>query len=109
MNPGRPKAMLFFRLVVAALPQLLVLLLLGGWLDLLGGINHTDAGLNILMFLFLVNPILALLLAFIEFAKRRTAIRRDPEARPSVWVNISLALLAETLITNLFIISQIKM
>ena len=46
---------------------------------------------------------------FIEVVRQTLTIRRDPEARPSVWVNISLALLAETLITNLFIISQIKM
>lgn len=101
--------MRFFRIVVATLPQLLVLLLLAGWLDLLGGLNNTDAGFSILIFLFLVNPVLALVLVFVEVVKRRRSLGHNQRGSSSVWVTLSLTLFIEALITNLFIISQIKM
>ena len=101
--------MLFLRIVVATLPQLMVLLLLGGWLDLLGGLNNTDAGLSILMFLFLANPVLALMLLFVEVTKHRKLLRLNREIKSSGWVNLSIALFIETLMTNLLVISQIKM
>jgi hypothetical protein len=60
-----------FRIVVTALPQLLLLLLLGGRLDLLGGFNRTDAGFGIVVALFFLAPLAAAALLVVEVMRRR--------------------------------------
>jgi len=66
--------MRLLRIIAIAMPQLLVLLMAGGYLDLLGGWNHTDAAGITLLFLALAAPVVALLWLVAE------AIRRSSEA-----------------------------
>ena len=101
--------MKFFRFLVAALPQILVLLLLGSTLDLLGGFNHTNAGFSVLILLFLVNPIICLVLLVIESIKYRRLIKHSKGSGSLLWRNISIFLFVEALATNILILSQVRM
>jgi hypothetical protein len=104
-----PGIMTKFRIAVTTLPQILILLLLGGWLDLLWGFNHTEAGLNVLVFLFLLNPVVTLILLIVETIKYRILVRKNKGTGSLRWRRISIALFAEALVTNLFILSQLRM
>ena len=101
--------MRFFRFTVIALPQVLILLLVGGRYDLLGGWNHTDAALFTLMSLFLLNPLLTLSLLVVEtrqyFKARKTAPGRTLLRKPV----LAIVLFIEALATDLFILTQLKM
>ncbi len=101
--------MTVFRIIVAALPQILVLLLLGGLLDLLGGFNHTDAGFSVLILLFLINPAATLILLIIETIKYRRFVKNNKGTGSLTWRNTSILLFVEALATNLFILSQLRM
>jgi hypothetical protein len=101
--------MTMFRIIVTTLPQILVLLLLGGWLDLLWGFNHTDAGFSVLVFLFLLNPIATLILLIVETTKYRILAKKNQGTGSLRWRRMSVALFAEALVTNLFILSQLRM
>ena len=101
--------MKIFRYVVAVLPQILVLLLLGGALDLLGGFNHTDAGFSVLILLFLINPLACLVLLIIELINYRRFKILNKGTGSLLWRNIAIILFSESFATNLFILSQLKM
>ena len=101
--------MTMFRIIVTTLPQILVLLLLGGWLDLLWGFNHTEAGLNVLVFLFLLNPFVTLILLIVETIKYRILVKKNTGTGSLIWRRMSVALFSESLVTNLFILSQLRM
>jgi len=60
------------RFVIALLPQLLTLMLVGARFDLLGGLNRTDTGTNILMLLFLLTPVATATLLVVEVWRRRS-------------------------------------
>ena len=60
------------RLVIALLPQLLTLMLVGARFDLLGGLNRTDTGTNTLMLLFLLTPVATATLLVVEVWRRRS-------------------------------------
>jgi hypothetical protein len=98
-----------FRIVVTTLPQILVLLLLGGWLDLLWGFNHTEAGLTVLVFLFLLNPVVTLILLIVETIKYRILVKKNKGTGSLRWRRMSIVLFTEALVTNLFILSQLRM
>ncbi len=98
-----------FRLVVAALPQLLLLLLAGARLDLLGGFNRTDAGFGVVVALFFVTPVAATALLVVEFVRRRRQLRHDPRTPASRMVAFAVFLLLEALAVNLFILTQVRM
>ena len=104
-----PRIMTKFRIAVTTLPQILVLLLLGGWLDLLWGFNHTDAGFSVLVFLFLLNPVVTLILLIVETIKYRILVKKNKGTGSLRWRRISIALFVEALVTNLFILSQLRM
>ena len=97
-----------FRYGVAALPQILLLLLVGARLDWLGGINHTDLGLGLLFGLFVVNPVVTLLLLGLESLKFRQRLKRRGRGGSARWRNIAAMLFVEALATNLFILSQAR-
>ena len=98
-----------FRLVVAALPQLLLLLLAGARLDLLGGFNRTDAGFGVVVALFFVTPLAATALLVVEFVRRRRQLRHDRRTPASRMVAFAVFLLLEALAVNLFILTQVRM
>ena len=101
-----------FRLVVALLPQLLTLMLVGARFDLLGGLNRTDTGTGILMLLFFLTPIATAVLLVVEVRRRRLRITDEagPEpGRSGGMVALAAALLVQSLALNLFILSQLRM
>lgn len=97
-----------FRYGVAALPQILLLLLIGGWLDALGGLNHTDFGLGLLFTLFLLNPVSTLLLLGVESLQLRTRVKRRGRAGSTRWRTIATILFLEALVTDMFILSETR-
>lgn len=98
-----------FRLVVAALPQLLLLLLAGARLDLLGGFNRTDAGFGVVVTLFFATPVVTAALLVVEVIRRRKLVDRDRRANASPMVALASFLLLEALALNLLILTQVRM
>jgi hypothetical protein len=98
-----------FRIVVAALPQLLLLLLVGARLDLLGGFNRTDAGFGVVVALFILTPLAVAALLVVEVVRRRKHVDQDRRARSSRMVALAIFLLLEALAVNLWILTQVRM
>jgi hypothetical protein len=98
-----------FRIAVAALPQLLLLLLVGARLDLLGGFNPTDAGSGIVVALFFLAPLAAAALLVVEVMRRRIHVDQDGRTRSSRRVAVALVLLLEALAVNLLTLTQVRM
>ena len=98
-----------FRIIVALLPQILLLLLVGGTLDLLGGWNHTDSAFGVLIALFLVTPVATATLLVLEIVKYRKHVKREKETRSFLMPGFAIALFCEALAIDLFILSQLRM
>ena len=96
------------RFLAITLPQILVLLLIGGSLDLLGGWNHTDSAFSTLIILFLVNPIVTLLLLIVEIIKYRRS-KRQGDTMSFFMPGFAIFLFIEALLTNVVILSQVRM
>jgi hypothetical protein len=96
--------------VVALLPQLLILMLVGARFDLLGGLNRTDTGTNILLLLFLLTPVATAMLLVVEVWRRRSRNRdeRAPD-RSGRMVALAAALLVQSLVLDVFILTQLRM
>jgi hypothetical protein len=90
------------------LPQLLVLLLVGGSLDLLGGWNQTDGAMGTLLVLFVSVPLLTLALLVIEFV-RCCRSRFGEHHRAMFNILLALGLFVESLAIDLYILSQVRM
>lgn len=101
--------MIVFRIVVAALPQLLLVMLVGGRFDLLGGWNRTDGAFGVLIALFLVTPVATLALLVVEVVWRRRQAKRDAGAGSSRMVGLATFLLVEALVVNAYVLSQARM
>ena len=106
MEDGRE--VVIVRIIVALLPQIFVLLLIGGKLDLLGGWNHTDAAFGVLIILFLVTPVATAILLVVEMIKYRKHIKREKEKRSFVIPGFAIFLFLEALAINIFILSQVR-
>lgn len=101
--------MFILRFIAISLPQLLLLLPLGASMDLLGGWNHTDAGFNTLLLLFLMTPVVTLNLLIFEIIKYRKSRRLLPERPVRFWPGVAIFLCTETLVINLALLSQLRM
>ena len=101
--------MLVFRTIVALLPQILLLLLVGAKLDLLGGWNHTDSGFGVLIALFLVTPVATAILLVVETVRYRRHVKRERERRSFLIPGFAIFLLLEALAIDLFILSLVRM
>ncbi|PLX86964.1 MAG: hypothetical protein C0618_07855 [Desulfuromonas sp.] len=98
-----------FRLLAFVLPQILLLMLLGGHFDLLGGWNHTHGGFAVLILLFGITPILTLGLfvaEILQIRKRQKSGDKTPHLKP---LKVAIFLCLETLTINLFILFQVRM
>ncbi len=101
--------MTFLRIIGIALPQVLALLLVGGWLDLFGGWNHTDAAFGTLILLFLFSPLMALSLLVAELLAYRR-LKRGGQTSPSFSMpGLAIFLVVEAFAIDLFILSQVRM
>jgi hypothetical protein len=98
-----------FRIVVACLPQALILLLVGGRFDLLGGFNRTDAGFSTLIALFLVTPVATLVLLVVEIVRYILLIKRKDSARSFLMPAVAIFLFVEALAVDLYLLSQLRM
>jgi len=95
-------------LVAGLLPQVILLLLLGGRFDLLGGWNHTDAASGTLMLLFVVTPLVAAAWWIVELLAYRASAKTGLHPSPGrVW--LAAIVLVESLAIDLFILSQLEM
>ncbi len=101
--------MLVFRIIAITLPQILVLMLLGAWLDLLGGWNHTDSAFSTLILLFIFSPIVTLILLIVETIKYRKLANRERETKSFLMPGLAIFLFVEALVINVFILSQLRM
>ncbi|HEX9684454.1 MAG TPA: hypothetical protein VGA25_01210 [Burkholderiales bacterium] len=101
--------MTYFRVIVAWLPQVLILLFLGGRFDLLGGFNRTDAGFSTLIALFLVTPVATLVLLVVEIVRTILQVRRKVATRSFSMPAVAIFLFSEALAVDLYILSQFRM
>ncbi|MGH9960922.1 MAG: hypothetical protein ACREBC_28030 [Pyrinomonadaceae bacterium] len=92
-----------FRIIVALLPQILLLMLIGGKLDLLGGWNHTDSAFGVLITLFLVTPVATAILLIVETVKYRKVTGSYLQS------GFAVLLFLEALAIDSFILSQVRM
>lgn len=101
--------MTILRIVVASLPQVLILLFVGGTCDLLGGFNRTDAGFSTLIALFLVTPVATLVLLVVEIVRYIRQVRRKVATRSFSMPAVAIFLFFEALAADLYILSQFRM
>ena len=100
--------MIFLRSAAIALPQILILLLVGGANDMLGGWNQTSAALTTVISLFLLGPVTALALLITEAIKCYKANRG--ERRGAIFfIGLAVILLVESLAIDLYFLSQLRM
>jgi len=98
-----------FRIIVALLPQVLIVLDVGGRFELLFGFNRTDAGFSTLIALFLVTPVATLALLLVEVIIYLVKIQRKDPAR-SFWMPaVAILLFLEALAVDLYILSGLRM
>ena len=97
------------RILVALLPQLLIILDVGGRFDLLGGLNRTDAGFSILIALFLVTPVATLVLLVVEVIRYVLQVRRKDPAKSFMMPALAIFLFFEALAVDLYILSTFRM
>jgi hypothetical protein len=98
-----------FRIVVALLPQVLILLLIGGSYDLLFGLNRTDAGFGILIALFLVVPVATLVLLIVEVIRYALQVKRKDPAKSFMMPAVAIFLFLEALAVDLYMIFSFRM
>ena len=96
------------RLVNALIPQLLPLLLVLAAFDLLGGWNQTDGAMTVLLLLFVAAPGVTLAWLVVEVVTYRLDRRRNG-SRSSRPVKFAIVLFIESLLINLFLLSQLRM
>jgi hypothetical protein len=98
-----------FRAIVALLPQILLLLLVGDRFDLLGGWNRTDTGLNVLILLFLVTPVATAFLLVVEMVRYSLRVMRGIEPRSLAMPGLAILLFLEAIVIDVFVMSQVRM
>jgi hypothetical protein len=101
--------MLLLRIVAIALPQILILMLLGAALDLLGNWNHTDAGFGTLVLLFLLNPVVVMVYLIAELLHYRKLGKQADKQRSFFMSGLAIVIVVEVFATNLYLLSQVKM
>jgi len=97
------------RIVVALLPQVLLLLLLAGKYELLGGWNHTDSAFGTLIALFVVTPLATAVLVVIEAIKYLVRVKPKDETRSFMMAAVAILLFLEALAVDVYFVSQVRM
>ena len=101
-------AIRIFRWIAYSIPQLLILLLLGGRFDLLYGLNHTDAGFMLLIVIFVVSPVISILLVIIELIRYFLQGKRERKLS-FLMPGMSIIVMTEALVLDVFILSMARM
>ena len=97
------------RIIAVIMPQLMGLLMLGGWLDLLAGWNKKDSALGVLIVLFLITPVLTSGYMITELIVRRRKRSCGLQPGPFLWPAIAILLFIEALALDIFVLSQLRM
>lgn len=95
--------------IAVLLPQLLIILYLGGRYDLLAGFNRTDAGLMTLLLLFVLGPVITLLWLTAESISGWITARRQGGPFRFRLPAVAFLFFLESLAIDLFILSQFRM
>jgi hypothetical protein len=93
-------------IVAVLLPQLLLLLIVGGYFDLLGGWNHTESGLHALVGLFAAGPFVAVVWLVALIVTNWLGRSRGRPAQP-LWP--ALLLVVQAVGVDLLVLSQLRM
>ena len=100
--------MTFFRGIAFILPLALILLLLGGSYDLLGGWNQTDDAMGTVLILVLLSPMTALALLITEIVRCFKA-EKGERGKAGLFVGLGVLFLVEALAVDLYFLSQLRM
>jgi hypothetical protein len=100
--------MLFFRVVAMVLPQALIILLVAGSNDMLGGWNQTDDAMLTVLYLFLLSPLVALALLITEIVRGYKS-RKGERVRLLPFIGLALILFAESLVIDFYFLTQLRM
>lgn len=100
--------MTFFRCIAIALPQLLIVLLVAGSHDMLGGWNQTSDAMSTVLILFLLSPVVTLALMIIEITRCCKA-NKGERARTFLFTGLAIVLFVEALAIDLYFLSQLRM
>jgi hypothetical protein len=97
------------RIVVALLPQVIILLLIGGSHDWLFGFNRTDAGFSTLIALFLVTPVATAALLVVEVVRYLLQVRRKAPDRSFGTPALAIVLFIEALAVDVYLVFGVRM
>lgn len=98
----------FFRVTAMILPQALILLLVAGSNDMLGGWNQTDDAMLTVLYLFLLSPLVALALLITEIVRGYKA-RKGERSRLLPFIGLALIIFAESLVIDFYFLTQLRM
>lgn len=101
--------MLVLRIIIIALPQILLFLLIGARLDLLGGWNHEPGSLSILIMLFLVSPFFTAVLLYSESVRYYRQLRSKDGAQSILLPGLALLIFIEALSIDGYILTTLRM
>ena len=100
--------MTFFRCSAIVLPQILILLLVAGSHDMLGGWNQTDDAMATVLILFLLSPSAMLALLVTEIVRGYKA-NKGERGRKILFMGLAMVFFVESLAIDLYLLSQLRM
>ncbi len=98
-----------FRGTAIFLTQFLLVIFLGGKYDLIFGFNRMDSGFALLLFLFMVTPLLNLVWFFAEILRSIRFAGRQSRARTLLMPLAAVLVFAEAVLVDLYIASHARM
>ena len=101
--------MIIFRAIAISLPQLLIFLYAGAKFDLLFGLNRTDYGFTILLFLFVLAPVINMSWLIAEIIISIRIAKRQNRAMSFLMPGLAFLFFIETAIIDILLLSQAKM
>ncbi len=101
--------MLVLRIIIIALPQILLFLLIGARLDLLGGWNHEAGSLTILIMRFILIPILTAVLLYGESVRYYRQLKSKDRTQSILLPGLALLIFIEALSIDGFMLTQLRM
>jgi hypothetical protein len=98
-----------FRAIAIFLTQVLLILIVGAKFDLIFGFNRIDSGFTLLLYLFLLVPLLNLSWIVIEIIRSVRLSKDRSKAKTFLVPLIPVFFFLESIATDLFIASHMRM